>query len=141
MVPGAPEAGLVPGPAGGAVPWNARKRFFLEKEAKTFAHWGARWIQRAPQVAKVFWFFFSKKNCLLLVPGADRRQRLGVDAQSCAIITFPAVAGEVDDIRLADFAGVNHFGRDERNARYDVEFWTRCIQLCKGQATDVNERE
>jgi hypothetical protein len=36
----------------------------LKKEAKTFAYWGARWIQRARQRTKVFWFFFSKKNCL-----------------------------------------------------------------------------
>jgi hypothetical protein len=38
-----------------------RKHFFLEKEAKTFAYWGTRWIQRARQVSKVFWFFFPKK--------------------------------------------------------------------------------
>jgi hypothetical protein len=25
-------------------PEEARKRFFLEKEAKTFVHWGTRWI-------------------------------------------------------------------------------------------------
>jgi hypothetical protein len=43
-----------------------RKRFFLKKEAKTFAN-GAVQRQRrmrraAGPVAKVFWFFFSKKN-------------------------------------------------------------------------------
>jgi hypothetical protein len=43
---------------------GVRKRFFLEKEAKTFAYWGKRWVQRVPKVSKVFWFFFSKKNCL-----------------------------------------------------------------------------
>jgi hypothetical protein len=43
---------------------EARKRFFLEKEAKTFDYGGTRWIHRVPQGAKVFWFFFSKKNCL-----------------------------------------------------------------------------
>jgi hypothetical protein len=45
-----------------------RKRFFLEKEAKTFAHWGTRCVHRVPQCAKVFWFFFSKKNCLPSLP-------------------------------------------------------------------------
>jgi hypothetical protein len=35
----------------------------LKKEAKTFAHWGTHWTQRVPKGAKVFWFFFSKKNC------------------------------------------------------------------------------
>jgi hypothetical protein len=45
-----------------ATPTKARKRFFLKKEAKTFAP-----LSRAPQQArdskaKVFWFFFSKKN-------------------------------------------------------------------------------
>jgi hypothetical protein len=39
----------------------------LEKEAKTFAHWGARWIQRAPQFSKVFWFFFFKKELLAFI--------------------------------------------------------------------------
>jgi hypothetical protein len=35
------------------------KRFFLKKEAKTFAR-----LSRTSQ-AKVFWFFFSKKNSYL----------------------------------------------------------------------------
>jgi hypothetical protein len=35
------------------------KRFFLKKEAKTFA---SCWVHR--QGIKVFWFFFSKKNGL-----------------------------------------------------------------------------
>jgi hypothetical protein len=39
----------------------ARKRFFLEKEAKTFANWGARWIQRAPQGLKFLGSFFKKE--------------------------------------------------------------------------------
>jgi hypothetical protein len=43
---------------------QARKHFFLEKEAKTFARWGARWMQRAPKGSKVFWFFFFKKELL-----------------------------------------------------------------------------
>jgi hypothetical protein len=43
---------------------KGRKRFFLKKEAKTFAHQGTRCIQRVPKGSKVFWFFFSKKNCL-----------------------------------------------------------------------------
>jgi hypothetical protein len=50
----------------GADPGVERKRFFLEKEAKTFAHGGARWIQRAPKISKVFWFFFTKKNASYL---------------------------------------------------------------------------
>ena len=45
-------------------PQDAGKRFFLKKEAKTFTNWGARQPQRASQGAKVFWFFFSKKNGL-----------------------------------------------------------------------------
>jgi hypothetical protein len=42
-----------------------RKRFFLKKEARTFANLCTRWIDANALVAKVFWFFFSKKNCLL----------------------------------------------------------------------------
>jgi hypothetical protein len=41
-----------------------RKRFFLEKEAKTFAISGARWGSVRGLWVKVFWFFFSKKNTL-----------------------------------------------------------------------------
>jgi hypothetical protein len=37
---------------------EARKRFFLKKEAKTFARWRARWINGIPLESKVFWFFF-----------------------------------------------------------------------------------
>jgi len=36
--------------------------FFEKKNQKTFAILGARWIGRATQWIKVFWFFFSKKN-------------------------------------------------------------------------------
>ncbi len=44
-----------------------RKVFFFEKKKqKTFDHLGSALPQARPQVAKVFWFFFSKKNCLLL---------------------------------------------------------------------------
>ena len=33
-----------------AGPSEARKQFFFEKKnQKTFEHWGARWVQRAPQ--------------------------------------------------------------------------------------------
>jgi hypothetical protein len=56
-------------------PCAARKRFFLEKEAKTFAYWCARCGSLNALNAirtKVFWFFFSKKNCLLLPPGEAR---------------------------------------------------------------------
>jgi hypothetical protein len=38
----------------------------LEKEAKTFAHWGARWIHRAPHVSKAFLVLFFKKELLAL---------------------------------------------------------------------------
>jgi hypothetical protein len=40
--------------------------FFWKKEAKTFVHFGfglSGWAQ--PSFAKVFWFFFSKKNGFL----------------------------------------------------------------------------
>jgi hypothetical protein len=40
------------------------KAFFLKKEAKTFALWRARWVNAHTLKAKVFWFFFSKKNRL-----------------------------------------------------------------------------
>jgi hypothetical protein len=43
----------------------ARKRFFLKKEAKTFAYWCARRGSLSTMRTKVFWFFFSKKNCWL----------------------------------------------------------------------------
>jgi uncharacterized OB-fold protein len=46
-------------------PSAARKRFFLKKEAKTFAYWCARCGSLHAMRTKVFWFFFSKKNCLL----------------------------------------------------------------------------
>jgi hypothetical protein len=45
----------------------ARKRFFLKKEAKTFAYWCARCGSLDAMRTKVFWFFFSKKNCLLFL--------------------------------------------------------------------------
>jgi hypothetical protein len=42
------------------------KRFFLKKEAKTFAtgaaHGRGRMRRAVGAGAKVFWFFFSKKN-------------------------------------------------------------------------------
>jgi hypothetical protein len=43
-----------------------RKVFFFEKKKqKTFVALGFRLSERArPRVAKVFWFFFSKKNIL-----------------------------------------------------------------------------
>jgi hypothetical protein len=45
-----------------------RKRIFLKKEAKTFANCGTRRINANSPGAKVFWFFFSKKNRLLPLP-------------------------------------------------------------------------
>jgi hypothetical protein len=44
---------------------EAGKRFFLKKEAKTFATWRARGINAHAKFSKVFWFFFSKKNSSL----------------------------------------------------------------------------
>jgi hypothetical protein len=41
------------------------KTFFLKKEAKTFATSGARCGNAYTVEPKVFWFFFSKKNCFL----------------------------------------------------------------------------
>ena len=41
------------------------KQFFFEKKnQKTFARWGARWIERASQFAKVFASFFKRKRFL-----------------------------------------------------------------------------
>jgi hypothetical protein len=52
---------------GGGVRWvkalgEGRKRFFLKKEAKTFLNWRTYWGDGGAASAKVFWFFFSKKN-------------------------------------------------------------------------------
>jgi methionine-rich copper-binding protein CopC len=44
-----------------------RKRFFLAKEAKTFISLDTRVSNAYAIGAKVFWFFFSKKNCLPFV--------------------------------------------------------------------------
>jgi hypothetical protein len=47
---------------------GVRQRFFLKKEAKTFAtdaaHKSRMGRRGAGERAKVFWFFFSKKNIL-----------------------------------------------------------------------------
>jgi len=51
---------------------EARKRFFLEKEAKTFARLGARCIHRAPQGAKAFLVLFFKKELLAFTSPALR---------------------------------------------------------------------
>jgi hypothetical protein len=66
---------LIPG-AVGTHPAAARKRFFLKKEAKTSAYWRARYGSLNAMRTKVFWFFFSKKNCLLFSSGEDRKRRL-----------------------------------------------------------------
>jgi hypothetical protein len=47
---------------------EARKDFFLKKEAKTFPTSGTRCRTTHPKKAKVFWFFFSKKNSLPFPP-------------------------------------------------------------------------
>jgi hypothetical protein len=44
---------------------EVRKAFFLKKEAKTLATRDARGPDANPMKAKVFWFFFPKKNRLL----------------------------------------------------------------------------
>jgi penicillin-binding protein 1C len=44
---------------------EARKHFFLKKEAKTFARWCPPRRNMYALIAKVFWFFFSKKNAFL----------------------------------------------------------------------------
>jgi hypothetical protein len=44
---------------------KARRRFFLKKEAKTFATLGTGCRYAPNKIAKVFWFFFSKKNRFL----------------------------------------------------------------------------
>jgi hypothetical protein len=40
--------------------------FFEKKNQKTFDHGAAACGWQAGQFPKVFWFFFSKKNCFLL---------------------------------------------------------------------------
>jgi hypothetical protein len=47
-----------------------RKYFFFEKKKqKTFFSWpGCPERSSAPKRAKVFWFFFSKKNYFLALP-------------------------------------------------------------------------
>jgi hypothetical protein len=40
-----------------------RKQFFFEKKnQKTFVPMAYTFLHRVPRLAKVFWFFFSKKN-------------------------------------------------------------------------------
>jgi hypothetical protein len=47
---------------------EGRKQFFFEKKnQKTFDCLVCTELQRSLQVAKVFWFFFSKKNYFLSV--------------------------------------------------------------------------
>jgi hypothetical protein len=49
-----------------------RKRFFFEKKKqKTFMFSGARCSSERLKDAKVFWFFFSKKNAFLHVNRPD----------------------------------------------------------------------
>jgi hypothetical protein len=52
---------------------QARKRFFLKKEAKTFIHEMVRCRNANVNIAKVFWFFFSKKNCYSYLPNRNER--------------------------------------------------------------------
>jgi hypothetical protein len=46
------------------------KRFFLKKEAKTLANWLARQSGQNALRARVFWFFFAKKNSFCSVLAA-----------------------------------------------------------------------
>jgi hypothetical protein len=64
---------------------GSRKDFFFEKKKqKTFATWAQPIRGRRRQVAKVFWFFFSKKNIFLTFrPNPTIIVRRGNDA------TFP----------------------------------------------------
>jgi hypothetical protein len=48
---------------GGVLSYKERKRFFLKKESKTFAYWGARWIY-ARSNRKSFLVLFFKKEPL-----------------------------------------------------------------------------
>ena len=41
------------------------KRFFLKKEAKTFAQLSRTRQRVRDSLTRVFWFFFAKKNCFL----------------------------------------------------------------------------
>jgi hypothetical protein len=66
---------LVVGPAGACnAVRQVRKLFFFEKKnQKTFATFGrsqgpAAWVKLRAKLAKVFWFFFSKKNTFLTCP-------------------------------------------------------------------------
>jgi hypothetical protein len=62
---------------------GGRKQFFFEKKnQKTFSRFGARCRSgRVNQRAKVFWFFFSKKNCFLAVPAL--RVRAATSPANC----------------------------------------------------------
>jgi hypothetical protein len=54
--------------AGGNPKEKVRKPFFFEKKKqKTFDFGVRRLAQRRDQKIKVFWFFFSKKNCFPVV--------------------------------------------------------------------------
>jgi hypothetical protein len=44
---------------------EGRKAFFFEKRSKKLCYLGVRQPGRTPEWPKVFWFFFSKKNCFL----------------------------------------------------------------------------
>jgi hypothetical protein len=53
-----------------------RKDFFFEKKKqKTFVPCDPRQSQRERKSPKVFWFFFSKKNCFLAFSSDAERMR------------------------------------------------------------------
>jgi hypothetical protein len=48
-----------------------RKHFFFEKKKqKTFGYWSRAGRTVGSKLTKVFWFFFSKKNCFLSLADA-----------------------------------------------------------------------
>jgi len=51
-------------------PWQRKQFFFEKKNQKTFTSLGSLSPERPkPKRIKVFWFFFSKKNCFLHLAG------------------------------------------------------------------------
>jgi hypothetical protein len=81
-----------------------RKDFFFKKEAKNFYPCGPRQSQRARQSPKVFWFFFSKKNCFLLIVRHDFASHVAIPFQEVTmpfiVVAFLAYPMEADDALL-----------------------------------------
>jgi hypothetical protein len=78
-----------------------QKRFFFEKKKqKTFIRWGLaqRPVRLRPKRTKVFWFFFSKKNCFLSGCRRHRRRQ--------PVATSGGLRGVMLDVRLVGFLGM-----------------------------------